>query len=112
MDFVSFMVDVMLPISYILFAVAIVLALLVGPVMSILANPRGVVRGGVALAAMAIVFGVSWAMASDVLTPMYINKNISATVSKLIEGGLNTFYVMFAVSLVGIVVSEITKLFK
>lgn len=111
-SFESFMVDIMIPITYVLFAVATIFALFVGPIMSAIANPKGLVRGAIALVVLIVVFGIAWSVSSDAVTPMYVNKNISPSVSKLVEGGLNMFYILFVVAIVAAVYSEISKIFK
>lgn len=57
-------VDVMLTYTYILFAIALVLAV-VFPVVNIVRNPKGGMRALMGLCALLVMVGIGWIMSSD-----------------------------------------------
>ena len=113
MSFEEVMVDMVLPLSYWLIGAAVLLALVFGVVVSIMSNPKGMVRSVIAIVLLAIVFGIGYSIAGDEMKPFYPEFGVmDASDSKLIGGGLMTFYILFAVAAVGIVFTEISKAFK
>jgi hypothetical protein len=107
------MVDFVLPLSYWLIGAAILLALVFGVVVSIMSNPKGMVRSLIAIVLLAIVFGIGYSIAGDEMQPFYPKFGVmDASDSKMVGGGLMTFYILFAIAAVGIVFTEISKAFK
>jgi hypothetical protein len=113
MSFVDIMVDVVLPASYWLCGAAIFLAVFVGIAVSVMSNPAGAVRSVIAIALVGLVFVIGYSIAGDEIKPFYEKFGVNDPgTSKLIGGGLMTFYLLFAIATVGIVFTEISKAFK
>jgi len=112
MDWVGLTVDYVIPFTYVLFVVALIGALLVGPVLGFMNNPKGFMRSLIAVAAIVIVFVVGYAMASDAVKINYAKFGVDGGLSKLIDGSIITTYILFGVAVVGIIYSEVAKIFR
>jgi hypothetical protein len=109
----EFMIDTVLPLSYVLFGVAVLLAIGLGVVMSVLSNPSGMIRSVIAFALLGVVFIISYSIAGDEVKPFYQEFGVTdPSTSKMIGGGLIMFYILLAIALVGIVFTEVSKFFK
>lgn len=113
MSFEEAMVDYVLPFSYLLIIVAVLLALVFGVIMSAMSNPKGMVRGLIAIVLLAVVFAIGYSIAGDEMKPFYQDFGVlTPGGSKMVGGGLMTFYILFAIAAVGIIFTEISKAFK
>lgn len=96
-----------------LFGIAAVAAFVFGPVMSIISNPRGVVRSIIAIVALGIVFAIGYSMANPEMKPFYQEFGVADEgASQLVGGGLLTFYILMGIAVVGIVITEIHNVIK
>ena len=104
-------IDIMLYISYGLLAVALVGAVLL-PIWKSLDNPKSLIKPVVAIIAIVILLGICYAIASPDLNNRLIQAGATEGVSKFVGGALLTMYVLFAIALVGVVVTEFNKAIK
>ncbi|MDH5598965.1 MAG: hypothetical protein OEY34_07565 [Cyclobacteriaceae bacterium] len=98
--------------AYVLFIVALISAVVL-PLINAMSNPKSLLfsLGGIAI--LGVIFLVGWVLSGDEVTAKYISKGVeSASVSKLIGGGLTMMYILFIIAVVGIVFSEINKALK
>ncbi len=113
MSWEDIMVEYVLPGSMWLFIIAAVGAFVFGSVMSIISNPKGVVRSLIAIVALGVIFFIGYSMASPELKPFYQEFGVETeSASQLVGGGLLTFYIMFGIAVVGIIFTEIFNLVK
>ena len=103
-----FMYTIGIPLSYILVGIC-VLAAIVLPLIQAIKNPKSLVKMGIVLGTLILVFGVTYALAGD---STYGNKEATAGTSKLVGAGLLTFYVLLIGALLSIVYTEVTKAIK
>jgi len=106
------MTDTVLTWAYILFALTAVL--LIGfPIANIIKNPKSGLRIVFAIVGFAVLFGISYAMASNTTVgDMYEKAHITSGISKLIGGGLIMTYIILGISILTLFASSIGKLFK
>lgn len=105
------MEDIGLYVGYGLFAVAIVSAIVL-PLINALKSPKDLVKSGMGVGALLVVFLISFGLAGSEVTAKYTAQGIGESSSKLIGAGLTMFYIVFIAALVGIVFSEISKALK
>ena len=106
-------VNVMLIYAYIIFAIAIVLAVLF-PIINIISNPKGAMRTLIGFGALIVIFGISYLLASDAPVPNPAENGYftDAATLKLTDVGLYSGYAMFALALIAIIFGEIRNAFK
>jgi len=97
--------------SYLLFAVGVVAAIVL-PLIKALDEPKKLVQAGIGLAALLVIFLISWAIAGNEVTSMYTEKGVDVGLSKLVGGMLTMVYLLMGIAVVGIVYTEITKAVK
>lgn len=98
--------------SYILFFLAVAAAVVL-PVLHIIKSPKSLVRSGMGVGLMLVVFVVSYFLSGSEITPKYEALGIrSAFSSQMIGAGLTMFYLIFIIAILGMVYSEISKAFK
>ncbi|MCB0491395.1 MAG: hypothetical protein KDC93_03165 [Cyclobacteriaceae bacterium] len=105
------MEDIGLYVGYGLFSVAIIAAVIL-PLINALKSPKELVKSGMGIGALLVVFLISFGLAGSEVTAKYTAQGIGESSSKLIGAGLTMFYIVFAAALVGIVFSEISKALK
>ena len=88
------------------------LSAVVLPLIKSLSEPKVLIKTGIGVAALLIVFLIGWALSGNEVTPTYANFGIDEGGSKLVGGALTTMYILFIVSVIGIVFSEFNKALK
>lgn len=106
-------VDVMLYYAYIIFAAALIIAVIF-PIINILSNPKGAMRTLIGLVAMIVIFGVGYLLSSDAPVPNpaengYFDNPVEL---RLTDVGLYAGYIMLAASFLVIIWGEIRNAFK
>ena len=98
--------------AYILVGIA-VLAAIVMPLVQSFSNPRALLGALIGVAAIAVLFFIGYSVAGNEVTALYIKNNVTSEVtSKVIGGALITMYILVILTLVAIVVSEVSKIFN
>lgn len=106
-------VNVMLIYTYIIFALALLIAIIF-PVINIISNPKGAMRSLIGLIAMIVIFLVSYLLASDTPVPNPAENGFfdDPVTLKLTDVGLYAGYAMFAIVIVVILWGEIRSAIK
>lgn len=104
-------IDIMLYLSYAMFAVGLVAAIVL-PIWKSLDDPKSLIKPLGALLGITVLFFICYAISGDDLNSRLIATGATAGVSKFVGGGLITMYVLFLAALVGIVITEINKAIK
>ena len=106
-------VNVMLIYAYVVFAVALVLAI-VFPLINIISNPRGAMRTLIGVVAMLVIFFVSYLLSSDAPVPNPAANGYfpNPTVLKRTDVGLYAGYAIFVVAILVILWGEIRSAVK
>ncbi len=109
----EFWIDIGLYLSYLLVVVSLV-ASIVMPIIYSLGDPKSLVGIGISVAALLILFFISYVLSSDEITnpKAAAQYGITNGGAKLIGGSLIMMYLMFMGAIVGVVVSEVIKIFK
>ncbi len=106
------MADIVLTWAYILFGFTVLL--LIGfPIAFFIKNPKSGLRILFIIIGFAILYGISYAMASDATNAaIYEKASISSGISKFIGGGLIMTYILVGLTILSLFVASITKYFK
>ncbi|MCV9386793.1 hypothetical protein [Reichenbachiella ulvae] len=104
-------IDVALYISYTLTILA-GLAAIVFPIINSVNDPKSMAKAGAGLAALLVVFLISWAISGNEVTAAYLEFEVDAGLSKFIGGLLTMMYILTGVALLGIVYTEVSKAIK
>lgn len=105
------MLDAGLYFTYFLFFVAAGAAIVL-PVLSISQNPKSLVKSGMGVGALVVLFAISYALSGSEVTAKYTALGVGEGSSKLIGAGLIMFYFIIIVAIAGMVYSEINKALK
>ena len=103
--------DIYLYVAYLLVIVAAVSALAL-PLIGVFSNPKGFIKTGLALVGLLAIFFLAYALSGNEVTPLYTRFDVGPDRSKLIGGGLIMMYLMIFGSILGIVYTETSKIFK
>ncbi|HYG14364.1 MAG TPA: hypothetical protein VEC12_01335 [Bacteroidia bacterium] len=102
-----------LGLSYVLGVIAVILALVIGPVLGIINNPKSIIGVLVGLGALLVIFLIGYAIADDTVTPMYERMYVTTPgMSKLVGGMLNSVYILIFVAFAVYIYSSINSLLK
>lgn len=106
-------VNVMLIYAYVVFAVALVLAIMF-PLINIISNPKGAMRTLIGVVAMLVIFFVSYLLSSDapVPNPAANGYLTNSAVLKLTDVGLYAGYAIFVIAILVILWGEIRSAVK
>jgi hypothetical protein len=111
---VSANVDLMMNWTIILIIVIIALAFLIGPIISVITSPKTLVKGGISIGILLVIFALAYAFSGGDVSTVYLNYEIEGLKQKLAftELGLISFYIIGALTVFAIFVSEIKSLLK
>jgi len=98
-------VDVGLYVSYILVALCALAAVLI-PLFQSFGDPQSLVKSGIGLGVLVVVFVIGYAFASG-----ESNATTEGT-AKMVGAGLISMYILFGGAILGIVYTEISKIIK
>ena len=102
-------VNIALYVSYLLVILA-ALGAIVLPLINALGNPKSLVKSLIGVAALGVIFLVSWGIAGNEVTTVYTKFDITSTSSKVIGGVLITTYILMGVAVISIIFSEVRKI--
>jgi hypothetical protein len=105
------MLDVGLYLLYALLFIAVAAAIIF-PLINSLSNPAGLIRGGIGIGIIVVLFGISYAMSDSELTRSAIAAGLSESSVKLIGAGLMMLYIVFVLAVLALIYSELSKAFK
>lgn len=103
--------DFSLYLGYGLAIFAFIIAVLLAIINS-LGDKQSIVKSGLSIAAMAVVFFAGYLMADNEVTTMYAKFNIGPDMSKLIGGSLIMSYLLSGIIFFALIYTEIAKAFK
>lgn len=95
-----------IPAAFILLAIAALAAILL-PLINSISNPRTLLKSGIGIAVLVVIFLIGWSMAPAEPNLQY---NVTEASSKAIGGALTTMYILFGLAVLGIILSEINKI--
>lgn len=98
-------------VAYILFGIALV-ACIVLPLINTLKNPNVLVKSGISLGVLAVLFGISYAIADGKPSAISTAFGESEFSVRLISAGLIMFYIAMILAVLGLIYSEINKALK
>jgi hypothetical protein len=105
------LLDIGIYTGFVLFAVSIA-AMILMEAFNLLKDPKALIRTGVIIVGVAVLFFVSWSLSSGDVTAKYTASGVDNVLSKLIGAGLIMLYIFLFAALIGMLVSEIYKAFK
>jgi hypothetical protein len=97
--------------SYVLFFVAVA-ALIILPTMNALKAPKELMKSGLAIGGLVILFVIGYALSGDEVTLKAAAMGTTAESSKMIGAGLIMLYFIFFAAVGGLVYSFISKAMK
>ena len=104
-------IDISLYISYALLIVAIIAAVAM-PLINSLGEPKNLIKTGIGLLGLLVLFLISWALSGDEVTARYLTGGVDESLSKSIGGALTMMYILMAIAIIGIVYTEVNKALK
>jgi len=105
-------VNIGIIVAYILIVIGVVTAV-VFPLINAMSEPKTLVKSGIGVAAILVVFGIGYALSDSALTAKFIQSGVETEgLSKMIGGALTMVYLLMGVAIIGIVYTEFSKAFK
>jgi len=103
--------DILLYLGYTLVIVAFVAAVIL-PLINALGNPKSLLKTGGGIIAIVVIYFVAYAFSGAEVTQAYAEKGVGPELSKAVGGFLIMAYILLGVSVVGILYTELSKIFK
>lgn len=104
-------IDIGLYVSYGLLLIAAIAAIVL-PLINSFSNPKSLVKSGIGIAVIVVLFVVGYVIADSGVTAKYTTLGVGEGESKFVGGALLTMYMLFVIALVGIVITELNKAIK
>ena len=105
------LIDIGIYVTYVLFFVALISAIVL-PLINAIKNPAGLLKSLFGVGGLVVLFLVSYGLSGDEVSAKAASFGLDSGDSKLIGAGLILFYIVFVLSAVGVVFSEINKALK
>ena len=105
------LIDIALYLSYALGVLA-GLAAIAFPIINSVGNPDALKKSGIGIAALLVLFLLSYLISGDEVTAVYTQFNVDSGLSQWIGGVLTLMYILIIGAVVGIVYTESSKLLK
>lgn len=105
-------IDIILYVSYALTILAAIAAI-VFPIINSVSDPKSMIKSGLGLVALVVVFGISWALSGSEFTEYQASEfGMNATLSQFVGGILTMMYLLTGIAIIGIVYTEFSKMIK
>ena len=104
-----------LDLAYTYTLIAVFAAVVFATVMTIITDPKRLIKPLAAIVVLAVLFFVGYSMAEGQVHNVKSGADIvtvSAETSRWVEAALNTFYIIFGIAIVGVIFNEVSKIFK
>ncbi|NJL15770.1 MAG: hypothetical protein HC913_24025 [Microscillaceae bacterium] len=98
--------DIGLQASYVLFILAII-GIIFGFVITALTNPASILRTGIGVVVILIIWGLSYAIAGNEVNEVYETFKVDAGLSKMIGSFLTLTGILGLITILGIVATEV-----
>jgi hypothetical protein len=98
-------------VGYALVVIALIAAIVL-PLINTFKNPSVLVKSGIAVAGLLVIFAISYGIADSNVNSIALSYGEDAGSVRLIGAGLIMFYIVFILAAVGLVYSEINKALK
>ena len=103
--------DIFLYLGYTLVIVAFVAAMLL-PLVNALGNPQSLLKSGMGILAMVVLYFIAYAFSGSEVTQAYSQFNVGPELSKIVGGTLIMAYLLLGFAILGIFFTEVNKMFK
>jgi hypothetical protein len=103
--------DIFLYLGYTLVIIA-ALGAIVLPLISALSNPKVLLKSGLGVVAIVVIYFIAYALSGAEVTAEYAERGVGPELSKAVGGTLIMAYILLGVSISGIFFTEISKIFK
>jgi hypothetical protein len=104
-------IDIGLYISFILLAVAAASSVVM-PLLHAIKHPAGMVKSLFGIGGLVVLFIVSYSLSGSELSAKAVALGVDESGSKMIGAGLILFYLVFVISVIGVIYSEVNKALK
>jgi hypothetical protein len=104
-------VDIAILVAYGLLGLA-ALAAIILPLINSLGNPKTLLKGLAGIVFILILYGIAYAISGSEVTATYSKFGIDSGMSKYVGASLITMYLLVVISIVGIIFTEISKVFR
>lgn len=106
-------IDIFIYVAEILIVVGAIAAILM-PLVKSLDNPGSLLKTGVGVAILVVVFFIAYSISDGDVLPKYAADpfNLTPGMSKFVGGSLITVYALFILAIFGIIATEINKAIK
>lgn len=103
--------DIFLYLAYTLVIVAAVSAIVL-PLVNALGDPKSLMMSSIGVLALLVLYFIGYAISGNEITPVYTKFDVGPDLSKAVGGALIMTYILGGIALVGIVYTELIKIFK
>ena len=103
--------DILFYVTYALLGIG-VLAAIVMPLISAFGQPKTLLKTGIGVGALLLLYIIAYAVAGSEVTPKYLDFGITEATSKLIGGALIMMYLIAGILVVSIVYTEVSRILK
>jgi hypothetical protein len=98
-------------VGYALVGIALIAAVVL-PLINSLKNPSVLIKSGIALVVLLVIFAISYGIADSNLNSIASSYGETPGSVRMIGAGLIMFYIIFILSAIGLIYSEINKALK
>lgn len=104
-------IDIAFFIAYGLLGIGALTAIIL-PLINAIGNPKSLLKGLVGVVIILIVYAIAYSISSSEVTATYARFGVDSGMSKIVGASLITMYLLLFISLVGIIFTEISKIFS
>jgi hypothetical protein len=98
-------------VGYVLLGIALLAAIIL-PLINTLKNPSVLIKSGISLAGLIVIFLISYGIADSNVNTLAASMGQTEGSVKMIGAGLIMLYITFFIAIIGLVYSEINKALK
>jgi len=109
---IEFLINLFLYIAYGAIIIGFALAILMPLITALIGDPSSLFKPLIGVAVLGVIFLIGYLLSGNEVTEVYATFGVDAGLSKTIGGALTAMYILIFVLIGGLIVGEISKLFK
>ena len=106
------LIDIGIKFTYVLLGIATVTAIVMPLIQALSNDPKSLLKSGAGLGGIVLIYFVAYMLAGNEVTAKYVEFGVDSGTSQIVGGVLITMYILMIIALLGILYSEVSKMFN
>jgi len=107
-------IDLLFTLTIVVAALALLFAFIIGPIISMAANPKSITKALISIAVLVVIFLIAYGLASPDTSKIMLQIKVDNLAQKVLytETGLYALYIMAGLAILGVIADSVKNILK